>query len=85
MKFLAVSHNMSDPTRFVDAEAARAAELQALGVFQGFYLKADWSGAVILVAAPDEDRARAALDSLPLVINGITSFELTHIIEPPPR
>jgi hypothetical protein len=85
MKFLAVSHNMSDPTSFLQAESARTAQLQQTGIFEGVYLKADRSGAVILIAAADADQARAALDTLPLVANGITRFDLTPIVAPPPR
>jgi hypothetical protein len=83
MKFLAVSHNTGDPTPYLAAESARSNELLASGVFNEFLLKADWSGAVILVDADDSATARAAVDSLPLVANGVTSFELTEVIEPP--
>ena len=47
-------------------------------------LKADWSGAVLLLRTTDLSAARAAVDSLPLVTNGITSFELTEVITPAP-
>ena len=83
MKFLAVSTNTGDPTAFLEAEMARTAELQASGVFERVLLKADWSGAVILVEAAGPDEARAAVDSLPMVVNKVTSFDLTPVIEPP--
>lgn len=45
-------------------------------------LKADWSGAVLLLRAADLAAAREAVGSLPLVANRITSFELTEVITP---
>ena len=45
-------------------------------------LKADWSGAVLLLRTSDLAAAREAVDSLPLVTKGITSFELTEVITP---
>jgi hypothetical protein len=37
---------------------------------------------VLLLRASDLAAAREAVDSLPLVTNGITSFELTEVITP---
>jgi hypothetical protein len=45
-------------------------------------LKADWTGAVRLLRVADRAAARDAVDSLPLVVNGVTSFELTEVIAP---
>jgi hypothetical protein len=82
VKFLAVSQNVGDPSPYFEAEGARTQVLQQTGVFERVLLKADWSGAVILVEAADVDEARAAVDSLPLVVNAVTSFELTPLVEP---
>ena len=82
MMVLAVSHNTSDPTPHLQAEAARMAELQQAGLVELMLLKADWSGAVLLLRAADMAAAREAVGSLPLVANGITSFELTEVITP---
>jgi hypothetical protein len=84
MKFLAVSNNTGDPTPYFASEEARTAELVAAGLFTQVLLKADWSGAVIMVEADDPTAARAAVDSLPLVASGITSFEPTPVIDLPP-
>ena len=81
MMVLAVSHNTGDPTPHLQAEAARMAELQQAGLVELMMLKADWSGAVLLLRA-DLAAAREAVGSLPLVTNGITSFELTEVITP---
>jgi hypothetical protein len=83
MKFLAVSQNLADPSPYLEAEGARTAELQESGVFERVLLKADWTGAVVLINADDAGQARAAVDSLPLVVNGVTRFELTPVVEPP--
>ena len=82
MMVLAVSHNTGDPTAHLPAEAARLAELQQAGLVELMLLKADWSGAVLLLRTSDLSAAREAVDSLPLVTNGITSFELTEVITP---
>ena len=81
MMVLAVSHNSGDPTPHLHAEAARTAELQQ-GLVELMLLKADWSGAVLLLRTSDLAAAREAVDSLPLVTKGITSFELTEVITP---
>jgi len=79
-KFLAVSQNTGDPTPYAEAEAARTAELQKEGLIELALLKADLSGAVFLLRAADLASARKTLDSLPLVVHGITSFELTGVV-----
>jgi hypothetical protein len=82
MMFLAVSRNAGDPTPYLEAEAVRAAELQQLGLVELTLLKADWSGVVMLVRAVGLAAAREAVDSLPMVAHGITSFELIEVISP---
>jgi hypothetical protein len=82
MMVLAVSNNTGNPAPHLQAEAARIAELRQAGVVELMLLKADWSGAVLLMRAADLTAAREAVDSLPLVTNGITSFELTEVIAP---
>ena len=83
MKFLAISTNNGDPTPHIAAEAARTTELVDAGVIERVLLKADWSGAVLVLDVPDIAAAHAALDSLPLVSRGLTRFELTEVIEAP--
>ena len=82
MMVLAVSHNTGDPTPHLQAEAARMAELQQAGLVELMLLKADRSGAVLLLRAADLAAARKAVDSLPLVTNEVTRFELTEVITP---
>jgi hypothetical protein len=81
MLFLAESHNTGDPTPYLQAEGARIYELQQAGIVETVLLKADRSGAIILLRTGDEAAARDALSTLPLVANGITSFgEFTEVI-----
>jgi hypothetical protein len=81
MFFLAESHNTGDPTPYLQAEGARVNELQQAGIVETVFLKADRSGAIVLLRATDVAAARDALGSLPLVANGITSFgEFTEVI-----
>jgi hypothetical protein len=80
MMFLAVSRNTGDPSPYLSDEAVRLKELQQNGTVNTVLLKADWSGAVLLLSTPDR---AAAVDSLPLVSHGITEFELTEVIAPP--
>jgi len=74
MFFLAESHNTGDSTPYRQAEGARMRELQQAGIVETVLLRADRSGAVILLRAADAAAARDALSSLPLVVNRITSF-----------
>jgi muconolactone delta-isomerase len=83
MKLLAISNNTGDPTSHIPDEMRRIAELQAAGVIQQLYLKADRSGAVMFLEAESADQAEAQLASLPLVEHGVTSFEVTEIVPPP--
>ena len=83
MKVLAISRNTGDPTPHIPAEIARTAELAHAGVLERVLLKADRSGAVMVLDVPDVDAARTAVDSLPLVRHGLTRFELTEVVEAP--
>jgi hypothetical protein len=83
VKFLAISTNLADPTPHIPAEIARTAELAEAGVLEQALLKADRSGAVLILDVPDAAAARAAVDSLPLVRHGVTRFDLTELMEVP--
>ena len=61
MMFLAVSQNAGDPSPYLAAENARMQELQRTGVVEQMLLKADWSGAVLLLRAADHAAAREAV------------------------
>jgi muconolactone delta-isomerase len=58
------------------AEARRAWELYQAGTFRDLYFRADQSSAVLVLECGDIDAARTVLASLPLVVNGLTEFEV---------
>lgn len=80
MKVLAVSSNAGDPTPYIADEMRRITELQAAGVIEELYLKADRSGAVIMLESDSGDEAKRHLATLPLVQHGVTSFEVTELV-----
>lgn len=80
--FLAVSSNTKDVSPFVAQEFQRVNELQAAGIITNGWLKADASGAVLVLESKDEGEAAAVLNTLPTVINDATTFVLTEIIDP---
>ena len=83
MKFLAVSQNRGDPTPLIAEEGAQMANLVADGLVTTMWLKADYSGAVLILESPDTEQAKAQLATLPLVKAGITDFSVTTIVDPP--
>jgi len=83
MKFLAVSQNMGDPSPHLAAEGARMAELVLDKTVEQVFLKTDYSGAVLIASATDAGALGTALDTLPLVVNGPTSFTITEIVAAP--
>ena len=80
MIYLAVSTNTGDPSSLFEAEGVRMAELVSSGVVEHVWLKADWSGAVLVLTSADEEAARAAVDSLPIAQAGLTRFALTPLL-----
>lgn len=82
MKFMAESHNTGDPTPHLQDEGVRIGELIQAGILESILLKADRSGAYLVLNADDHAAARAAVDGLPLAANGLTSFEVTEVIAP---
>ena len=81
MKFLAVSTNTKDVSPFLAAEIQRVEELRAAGTITGGWVKADFSGAVLVLECADAAEATAALDTLPAVINDATSVVLIEVVD----
>ncbi|MEY9855836.1 hypothetical protein ABH935_001440 [Catenulispora sp. GAS73] len=79
MKFIVESHNIGDPTPYLEAEGERVGELLRAGTLETILLKADRSGAFLVLDTSDEAAARAAVESLPLAANRMTTFELTEV------
>ena len=83
MTYLAVSTNTGDPSSLFAAEGEAMAELVRSGVVERLWLKADWSGAVLVLNGDDQDAAQAAVDGLPVARAGLTHFDLTAVVDPP--
>jgi hypothetical protein len=81
MKFLAVSTNTKDVSPFIAAEFQRVDELRAAGTITGGWVKADRSGAVLVLDCANAAEATAALNTLPTAINDATAFVLTEILD----
>ena len=81
MKFLAVSTNTKDVSPFLAAEAQRLNELRAAGTITGAWVKADFSGAALILECADAAEATAALNTLPIAANHATDIVLTEIID----
>ena len=79
MLFLAESHNIGDISPYLGAEGARVAELQRAGILETVLVKADQSGAFLLVRAADLASARQAVESMPLAAHGLTTVEFTEV------
>jgi len=63
----------------LDAEAERARELYAQGVFRQVWGHKSPAGAITLIDAESADAAQAALDSLPLRQKGMLDSELIEL------
>jgi len=80
MLFLAESHNTGDITQYLEAETVRIGELMRAGIIENVLVKADQSGAFLLVRSAGLASARAAVESLPIAVHGLTSVEFTEVI-----
>jgi hypothetical protein len=80
MKFLVISTNTKDSSPFLEAEVARIQELRKAGTITDGWVKADFSGAILQLECADADEAISALNTLPMVINDATNFELVHVL-----
>jgi hypothetical protein len=81
MKIIAIAEDTpgaenNDFAPHLDAEARRVWELQQEGVIREIYFRADRPDAVIVLECADLDAARAALDTLPLVREGLIALSL---------
>ena len=81
MKYLAVSTNTKDVSPFIAAEIQRIEELRAAGTITGGWVKADYSGAILVLECADAAEATTALNTLPIAINDATTFVLAEVID----
>jgi len=82
MKFFAISTNTKDVSPFIAAETQRADELREAGTITGARLKADFSGAILMLECAEAAEATAALGTLPTAINDATDFVLIEVVDP---
>lgn len=85
MKILALENELPGATpqafnRWAQAEAARAWELHQAGVIRELYFRADRHTAVLVLECEDLQSAREILASLPLVAQGLITFELIPLM-----
>jgi hypothetical protein len=81
MKFIALEREVSGTTAeqfepHLEAEAARAWELYQAGVFRELYFRQDRSEAVLVLECADVKEAKQVLDTLPLVKEGLITFDV---------
>ena len=58
------------------AEAIRVWELYQAGLIRELYFRQDWPGGVLILECKDLTEANEALNSLPLVTEGLIDFEV---------
>lgn len=81
MKILAIEHEMPEaaPTQFAEharAEAAHVWELYQRGIIRELYFRADRDEAILMLECDDVATAAALLATLPLVDQGLITFEI---------
>jgi|WetSurMetagenome_2_1015567.scaffolds.fasta_scaffold212369_2 muconolactone delta-isomerase len=81
MKIIAIERSLPGATEegfreCASAEAARAWELYQQGLLRELYFRADRPEAVLVLECADVDSARQTLASLPLVRDGLITFDL---------
>jgi len=88
MKILALEKEVrlsqpADTQPYLAEEAARVYELYQAGVVREIYFNAAAHTAVLILECADADEARLALDSLPLVRAGLSTFEVIPLVPYP--
>ncbi|MBN1994917.1 MAG: superoxide dismutase [Anaerolineae bacterium] len=88
MKFLALEKEFSGVTAekfkpHLQAEAARVWELYQTGVFRELYFRQDRSEAVLMLECADAAEAKQVLGTLPLVKEGLITFDLIPLLPYP--
>jgi muconolactone delta-isomerase len=72
-----------DFKRYARAEAARVWELYQAGLFREMYFRQDWPGAVLILECASVDEAHEVLNTLPLVKEGLITFEVIPLVAYP--
>jgi hypothetical protein len=88
MKLLALEREVPGTTSeqfqpHLEAEAARVWELYQAGVFRELYFRQDRSEAVLVLECADLQEAERVLGTLPLVKQGLITFEVLPLVPYP--
>jgi len=88
MKILALEKDVpgvqdEDFKPHLKAEAARVWDLYQAGVIRELYFRADEYKAVLILECEDVEAANKALDTLPLVKEGLIAFEIIPLVAYP--
>lgn len=88
MKILAIEKEVAGVTGedfgpHLKAEAARAWELYQAGVLRELYFRADERSAVLMLECAGVEEAHEALNTLPLVKEGLIAFEVIPLVPYP--
>ena len=88
MKLIALEREVPGTTAaqfqpHLQAEAAQAWELYQAGVFRELYFRQDRSEAVLVLECADVEEANQVLDTLPLVKQGLITFDVIPLIPYP--
>ena len=88
MKILAIEKETPGTTDeqfgpHLQGEARRVWELYSSGIIRELYFRGDREEAVLVLETSDPAEASRALDSLPLVANGLISFEVIPLLPYP--
>ena len=80
MKIIAISHDLPGATddQFMThgkAEALRAWQLHQEDIIRELYFRRDKPDAVLILECAGVEEAKAALDTLPMVKNGLIAFD----------
>lgn len=81
MKILAIEKEFADKTAedfqpYLEAEARRVWELYKKGVIREIYFRSDRTSAVLILECENLEEAKEKLSTLPLVQEGLISFDL---------
>lgn len=81
MKILALEHEIAGTTKadfepHLTAETIRVMELLQAGELREIYFRGDQPAAVLIFECDDVKRAQELLDTLPLVMAGLITFEV---------
>ena len=88
MKILALEQEVpgikeSEFKKHAKAEAKQACELYQSGKIRELYFQKEKSCAVLILECQDADEAREILNTLPLVKNGLITFDIIPLIPYP--